>query len=831
MNFTRKRFFTLFLILSFFCISFSLKPALQVYAAFNYELGWGTSGSGNGEFNFVWGVATDSSGNVYVADAGNDRIQKFDADGNYLLQWGTEGTANGELNEPTGIVVNSLDEVIVSDLSNHRIQVFDTDGNFLRVIGGTCGGVGNLCGPWGVAVDSLDNIYVTDGENGATDLYKVNKFTRLGVFVSSWGTAGSGDGELNGTSYGIAIDSSDNVFIADQNNDRVQIFSPSGVFISKFGTSGSGNGEFSGTRGIAIDLEDTVYVVDGNNRVQTFVSGVYQSQWGVPGVAPGELPGPYYIAVNELGKIYVGDSINRVQRFENTDFSPPAPTPTPTVTPIPIPTSSGAQTSQSSGTSTTVCEMANPQKPKLFHLAWNTTAATLYFEPVPSPVSAYVISYGRSPEADEYNQRFDAYTSDGAQLYTISELQPGIAYYFKIRAFNDCKPGEWSDVLSTRETARGAARIVVNPVLEVSENNDATPAAIQEIRSAPKPLITTINRGDIEQKKVQNNFFFGFIEAFNIENIGKLLQAAAISGIIIVLPKLLIDIGSSLSAIKELPLYLLRLLLSLLEVLGLRKRTKSWGVVFDSVTGQPIDPAVVTLFANNGKSQLGMKITDMAGRFGFLVDPGTYTITVKKTDYVFPSKRLQNTIEFKDYKNLYFGEDISFTDKDLLQVNIPLDPMGENWNQKVKDQYYSQYKQVFKDGLVNRLMTGILVINILMYLIFPNQFNLIMLVLSLVLFVTRKFFVHKKSWGVVFEKESRKIRPGVTVRAFKTIAGKELSSGSVITDKAGRYYMLLQEGEQYLQVEEEKDGKINILKRVGPFKIKKESSFTPDIAI
>lgn len=66
----------------------------------------------------------DSSDNIYVADWGNNRIQKFDSNGNYITKWGTQGTGDGQFQEPTGIALDSSDNVYIVDRDNSRIQVF-----------------------------------------------------------------------------------------------------------------------------------------------------------------------------------------------------------------------------------------------------------------------------------------------------------------------------------------------------------------------------------------------------------------------------------------------------------------------------------------------------------------------------------------------------------------------------------------------------------------------------------------------------------------------------------------------------------------------------------
>ncbi len=101
-----------------------LSRAAEAANSYSFDLTWGTSGSGNGQFSYPYGVAVDASGNVYVADRGNNRIEKFDTNGNYLAQWGTSGSGSGQFNQPFGVAVDSSGNVYVADTDNNRIEKF-----------------------------------------------------------------------------------------------------------------------------------------------------------------------------------------------------------------------------------------------------------------------------------------------------------------------------------------------------------------------------------------------------------------------------------------------------------------------------------------------------------------------------------------------------------------------------------------------------------------------------------------------------------------------------------------------------------------------------------
>jgi len=92
--------------------------------AYLLRLKWGGPGSGDGQFNWPLGVAVDATGNVYVADGNNFRIQKFSSAGVFLAQWGSFGSGDGQFSNPTDVAIDATGNVYVADTFNQRIQKF-----------------------------------------------------------------------------------------------------------------------------------------------------------------------------------------------------------------------------------------------------------------------------------------------------------------------------------------------------------------------------------------------------------------------------------------------------------------------------------------------------------------------------------------------------------------------------------------------------------------------------------------------------------------------------------------------------------------------------------
>jgi DNA-binding beta-propeller fold protein YncE len=273
---------------------------------------WGSFGEEDGQFNSLSDIAFDSSGNVYVADAGYDRIQKFYSNGTFLAKWGSRGEEDGQFDFPSGLAVDSLGFVYIADANNERIQKFYSNGTFLAKWGSYGEEDGQLYGPSDVAVDSSDNVYVADSFNN-----RIQKFYSNGTFSAKWGSIGDGDGQFFYPS-GVAVDSSGNVYVTDQS--RIQKFNSTGNFLAKWGSEGTENGNFIYPRGIAVDSSGNVYVADtGYDRIQKFNStGKFLTKWGSDVSLNGQLCSPKGVAVDSSGNVYVADRCNdRIQKFNS----------------------------------------------------------------------------------------------------------------------------------------------------------------------------------------------------------------------------------------------------------------------------------------------------------------------------------------------------------------------------------------------------------------------------------------------------------------------------------------------------------------------------------
>jgi DNA-binding beta-propeller fold protein YncE len=119
--------------------------------------------------------------------------------------------------------------------------------------------------------------------------------------VAIWGTDGTGDGEF-AEPHGVAVDSSDNVYVVDTKNFRIQKLTSDGKFITQWGTDGTGDGEFQKPHSIAVDSSNYIYITDEDNKnVQKYTGdGEFVTQWGFE-AAGDETGEPHGIEIDSSG--------------------------------------------------------------------------------------------------------------------------------------------------------------------------------------------------------------------------------------------------------------------------------------------------------------------------------------------------------------------------------------------------------------------------------------------------------------------------------------------------------------------------------------------------
>ncbi len=414
-----------------FLVSLTLTAAASADVSFTKAYGWGVldgasqfetctstcqggiGGGGAGQLDVPDGVATDSSGDVYVADADNARIDKFSAGGSFIeaygwgvadgasqfetctstCQAGILGGGDGQLGQYLGgVATDSSGDVYVADYGNARIDEFSAAGAFIEAYGWgvsdhaskfeTCtssctfgltgGGAGQFSGPEGVATDPSGDVYVADSGDE-----RIDEFSAAGVFLEAygWGVSdgaskfetctstcragieGGGAGQFYGH-ISVATDPSGDVYVADEDNRRIDEFSAAGVFMQAYGwgvsdgasrfetctstcqvgVAGPGAGQVDAATGVATDSSGDVYVTDyGNARIDEFsAAGAFLKaygwgvsdglshfetctstcQGGIDGEQAGELYGPEDVAVDSSGDVYVADSSQgRIDEF------------------------------------------------------------------------------------------------------------------------------------------------------------------------------------------------------------------------------------------------------------------------------------------------------------------------------------------------------------------------------------------------------------------------------------------------------------------------------------------------------------------------------------
>lgn len=264
---------------------------------------WGSEGDAPGQFRTPRGVAMDAQGRVYVADAGNGRVQVFSAQGDFIAAW---TTAAEPLQEPFDVAVAPDGRVYVLDVARQVIARFSPEGAFEKEFGADLA----MYGPRGLGVDLAGNIYVAD--TGGSRILKLSPEGELLAVLAGFG---AGPGQVNQPTD-AAVDSLGRIYIADVLNMRLQVLDSAGGYLGEWPISGANTTD---SPHLAVDAAGRLFLTDPEAHIVLVYDGQGNrlGQWGGEGTGPGQFRKAVGVAAGPDGLIAVTDVYNhRVQTFQ-----------------------------------------------------------------------------------------------------------------------------------------------------------------------------------------------------------------------------------------------------------------------------------------------------------------------------------------------------------------------------------------------------------------------------------------------------------------------------------------------------------------------------------
>jgi phospholipase C len=251
------------------------------------------------------GVAADPGGGIWVADTGHDRVAEFTSSGRLVT------TISRSLDQPVGVATDAAGHVWVADTGHDRVVEFSSAGRTLASFGSAGSGPGQLSQPAGLAVTPFGDVWVADQGNN-----RVEEFSAAGRYRTSFAVPAPA---------GVALDTRGDIWISSPAyappGNSVREFSPSGHQLLSFGTTQAGYGDLSNPGGIAVGPGGRIYVAQPDFGLVSVFSpaGRFYTEFGLqtdPARAGEDLVFPQGVAVTAAGQAWVADSgHDRVVQF------------------------------------------------------------------------------------------------------------------------------------------------------------------------------------------------------------------------------------------------------------------------------------------------------------------------------------------------------------------------------------------------------------------------------------------------------------------------------------------------------------------------------------
>ncbi|WP_118975319.1 Ig-like domain-containing protein [Taibaiella koreensis] len=290
----------------------------------------GSMGSGPTQLNSPNRSFIDAAGNIYIADAGNNRVVKWalGASSGVVVAGGNgPGSGANQLNGPQGIYVDAAQNVYVADLNNQRVQKWTPGAITGTTVAGVTGSAGAaphlLREPIGVTMDAGGNLYVTECYNHRVSKWLPGATSGVTVAGNSAGTSGTANTSLN-FPYASRLDAAGNIYVADNANNRVVKWAPgasAGTVIAGNGSAGNSPAQLNTPADVYIDGTGNLYISDLNNhRIQRWTpgasSGTTIAGTGISGNGATQLATPAGVMLDAGGNMFVTDNgNNRIQKY------------------------------------------------------------------------------------------------------------------------------------------------------------------------------------------------------------------------------------------------------------------------------------------------------------------------------------------------------------------------------------------------------------------------------------------------------------------------------------------------------------------------------------
>lgn len=474
--------------------------------------------SGNGDFNQARGMAFDSTGNIYVTDLFNNRVQKFDptqydqVGGGYIGKWDFYYPENIYIDESNNIYVSAPNPEESADPSPQVVRKYDSNGvfqeDYLSQYGALDTEYWKISGIW----IRDGKIYISDPNNDRLQVYNVSD--------KSWsetiGSHGAGSEQYDFLRYSRFNPISEALVVVDSGNHRLEIMNtgvkinnliPSADVIKESDSNSLVSKPIDPTSPGASSLEASLYfgdyivsdftvnlTTDRNWESVNTIALPEESKALVVNLNPSDAPGisdthSIYV-VKQVGQnavrvctdaILIGDltsdcvgyslregdsqlssvTIDSIDYWKVTGLTGTGVLGQVEVVDVDSPTTSTSVTTTNTVHNSnfdTSCSYEQPVKvPDLFQIDTSSTSAKIFFSP--ADYDTYTISFSTNPDAIEHNATVTLYR-EGVQNYQVNLLKPGTTYYFKVRTQNGCATGNWSNIMSAVTPRQGLSNTI-----------------------------------------------------------------------------------------------------------------------------------------------------------------------------------------------------------------------------------------------------------------------------------------------------------------------------------------------------------------------------------